>query len=258
MISEETIIANENRLRDWFTRGEDPVKKIIDGLDIGWGGAQRWAAGQMPITRGVHLDIACGYGTFLAQIGWHYPELILIGLNIDFSGPHQMIHDLLKQAQVQAMLIQADAQDLPFKDACFSSISCFLGLQDIKIGFGIPGLQKTLEQATRTLKSGGILTLIDEFDFSEYDSFLDLLQFEVIVQGEYTLDIQWHRPIAEQAIRLYAKGWVEQQRIKVQSKKESEFIRIHRKMREDMERQFQSRGYFIPFGPIRMLILKKR
>lgn len=258
MISDAAIIDRENRLRGWFTKGEDPIKKEIDGLDIGWGGAQRWAVVQMPITKGIHLDIACGYGTFLAQIGWHYPGLDLIGLNIDFAGPHNMIHDLLKQAEVKSVLVQADAQDLPFEDSCFSSISCFLGLQDIKIGFGVSGIQKTLKQAMRTLKRGGVLTLIDEFDFGEYDSFLDLLQFKILVQAEYTLDIQWNRDIAQAAITLYAKGWVEQLRLEDKTKKEIEFTRIYQKMKQDMEEQLANRGYFIPFGPMRMFILEKR
>ena len=258
MNTDALMVNRENRLRAWFTRGKDPIKKIIDGLDIGWGGAQRWAAAQIPIIRGTHLDIACGYGTFLAQLGWYYPSINLIGLNIDFAGPHKIIHDLLKHADVKSVLIQADAQELPFKDSCFSSISCFLGLQDIKIGFGVSGIQKTLKQATRILKHGGILALIDEFDFCEYDSFLDLLQFKILVQDEYTLAIRWNRQIAQEAIMLYAKGWIEQMRIVDKTEKETEFKRIYQKMRKDMIEQFKTRGYFIPFGPMRMLILEKR
>jgi hypothetical protein len=35
------IEKKENQLREWFTRRKDPVTKVIDGLDIGWGGVQR-------------------------------------------------------------------------------------------------------------------------------------------------------------------------------------------------------------------------
>jgi hypothetical protein len=51
----------------------------IDGLDIGWGGVQRWATAHIPKpTEGPHLDFACGYGTFLAQLGWRFPDVYLI------------------------------------------------------------------------------------------------------------------------------------------------------------------------------------
>ncbi len=52
---------------------------------------QRWATARMPLPRtGLHLDVACGYGTFLAELDWRFPGLRLVGLNIDFNGPHRM------------------------------------------------------------------------------------------------------------------------------------------------------------------------
>ena len=37
----------EAQLRAWFVRDCDPVRQTIDGLDIGWGGVQRWATARM-------------------------------------------------------------------------------------------------------------------------------------------------------------------------------------------------------------------
>jgi|GEM_PF-6211029 len=34
---EEEIVRREKELRAWFTRGCDPIRSVIDGLDIGWG-----------------------------------------------------------------------------------------------------------------------------------------------------------------------------------------------------------------------------
>ena len=127
MNPDSAIVRCEQHLRDWFTRGKDPVMKIIDGLDIGWGGVQRWATARMPEVTGLHLDFACGYGTFMAQLGWRFPDIQLVGLNIDFAGPHACITSLLDEAAVTATLVRSDAQCMPFKDETFRSVSCFLG-----------------------------------------------------------------------------------------------------------------------------------
>ncbi|UCC65189.1 MAG: hypothetical protein JSV36_09210 [Anaerolineae bacterium] len=76
---EGLILAREQALRDWFTRDANPVLAQIDGLDVGWGGVQRWATARMPSpARGPHLDVACGYATFLAQLGWRFPTARLV------------------------------------------------------------------------------------------------------------------------------------------------------------------------------------
>jgi hypothetical protein len=71
---DKDICWREAQLRAWFVRDGDPVCQVvdgwaingpaIDGLDIGWGGVQRWATARMPPVHGLHLDLACGYGTF--------------------------------------------------------------------------------------------------------------------------------------------------------------------------------------------------
>ncbi len=144
---EAWIRSCEHRLRTWFTRDADPVLRQIDALDIGWGGVQRWTTAWMPAPDGgPHLDVACGYATFLAQLGWRFPAARLAGLNIDFEGPHALARPLLARAGVQAALVRADAQQMPFGDGSFASVSCFLGLQDIQIGFGEPGVQRMVAE----------------------------------------------------------------------------------------------------------------
>jgi SAM-dependent methyltransferase len=139
------VIEPEEWLREWFTQECDPVRKIADGLDIGWGGVQRWATGQISLpAEGPHLDVACGYATFLAQLGWRFPGARLVGLNIDFDGVHALAQPLLARAGVRAVLVQADAWRTPFAGGTPASVSCFLGLQDIKIGSGERGVQDTV------------------------------------------------------------------------------------------------------------------
>jgi SAM-dependent methyltransferase len=255
--SEAAILAREEQLRAWFTRGSDPILQTIDGLDIGWGGVQRWATGGMPDLAGPHLDFACGYGTFLAQLGWRFPGAQLVGLNIDYAGPHAVIRRLLDQASVPATLVQADACRMPFGDGAFVSASCFLGLQDIEIGFGTEGVRAALAEAGRVLGAGGTLTLVDEFPWDKFAALLAGLPLGVTRQEEKPLDTHWERAVAERAIVLYAEGWTVQAR----PADAEESARIHaeayRRMAIEMERQLREQGYYVPFGPLRMVVARK-
>lgn len=255
---ESEIIKKEEDLRNWFTRNCDPIMKIIDRLDIGWGGVQRWATNHMPeLDKGLHLDFACGYGTFLAQIGWRFPNARLVGLNIDYAGPHAGIHDLLVQAGVKVELVKADARKMPFKDNYFNSVSCFLGLQDIEIGFGEAGVKKSLSEATRVLCVDGKLVLLDEFTFDKFNKLLTGLPVKILKREEQVLDVKWNRAVAEKAIELYAKGWAAQARFTNQKEKNRVYKEAYDKLKEKMEKQFKAQGYHVPFGPVRMVIAQK-
>jgi SAM-dependent methyltransferase len=254
-VSEEFgIIERENRLRDWFTQGCDPIQAVVDGLDIGWGGVQRWATARMPAPEGLHLDIACGYATFLAQLGWRFPHARLVGLNIDFQGPHALARPLLAEAGVPAALVQADARRMPFADGSFGSASCFLGLQDVEIGFGEEGVQEAAAETVRVLGTGGVLALLDEFPSERLEALLDGLPVTATDQAERPLDVRWSRQVAERAINLYAEGWAAQARVEDESAREQVRCQAHRRMATEMERQLAAQGGYVPFGPVRMVI----
>lgn len=251
---EAAIVEREDRLREWFVRGADPILEAIDGLDIGWGGVQRWATARMPLLgEGPHLDFACGYGTFLAQLGWRFPAAQLVGLNIDYAGPHAAIHGLLAQAGVNAKLVQADACRIPFAGGVFASVSCFLGLQDIEIGFGRAGVQAALAEAVRVLRTGGVLILLDEFPWETFDALLEGLPLVVIERAERALDVRWGRAVAERAVDLYAAGWVAQAHPSDAGEEARVYQEVHRRMTAEIERQLQEQGYYVPFGPVRLI-----
>lgn len=256
--SEEEIIIREKELRDWFTFGKDELMQEIDGFDIGWGASQRWVTSHMPeIAAGRHLDFACGYGTFLAQVGWRFPHANLFGLNIDYTGAHACIKNLLQKAGVRATLIQADACKMPFADRCFHSVSCFLGLQDIEIGFGKDGVRKAVFQALRVLKPGGCLVLVDEFAFDTLFALLDAESTNVVYKGECALDIKWNREVADVAIKLYSDGWAVQSRVKGERDREAVRAEAYNRMKADMEQQLRANGFYTPHGPVRMVAARK-
>ena len=256
--SDAAIIEREERLREWFTQEYDPVRKIVESLDVGWGGVQRWASGRISLpAKGLHLDAACGYATFLAQLGWRFPKARLVGVNIDFDGAHALARPLLAEAGVKAALVQADAQRMPFADGAFASASCFLGLQDIKIGFGQRGVQETVIEAVRVLRLGGVLALLDEFPFEKYDTMLSRLPIVVIDRAERALDARWDREVAKQAIALYAEGWVAQTRVADEMVQEETRVKVYRQMEEEVEHQLAMQGYYVPFGPVRLIVARK-
>jgi SAM-dependent methyltransferase len=255
---ESQIVACEQALRAWFTQDADPVLAHIDGLDIGWGGVQRWATAQMPLpTEGLHLDAACGYATFLAQLGWRFPTARLVGLNIDFDGPHALAQPLLTEAGVKAALVQADARQMPFANDTFGSVSCFLGLQDIEIGFGEEGVRDAVAEAVRVLRPDGMLILLDELPFERFDALLDELPVTVIDRGERELDARWSRQVAERAIALYTEGWVAQTCFSDRAEQERIRREVYSRMATEMERQLDTQGYYVPFGPVRMVVARK-
>lgn len=256
--AETAIIKREERLRAWFAQECDPIQKVVDGLDIGWGGVQRWATARMLLpTEGPHLDVACGYATFLAQLGWRFPTARLIGLNVDFEGPHRLARPLLTEAGVTAALVQADARRMPFADGAFGSASCFLGLQDIEIGFGGEGVRNVVAEMARVLRPEGTLTLLDEFPLQRFDALLDGLPLAVVDQGERGLDVRWNRQVAERAIALYAEGWVAQARVTDRAAQERVRVEAYSRMMAEMERQLEAQGYYVPFGLVRIVVARK-
>src|SRR3989442_1824772 len=149
---DRSILGREETLRSWLVKGRDPIIQEINGFDIGWGGVQRWTTARMAdLGGGLHLDFACGVGSFLAQLGWRFPQAKLVGLNIDFSGPHEPIRELLSRAGVKCLLVQADARRMPFPDRRFDSVSCFLGLQVTEIVFAQERVPGAPSEAARSL-----------------------------------------------------------------------------------------------------------
>jgi ubiquinone/menaquinone biosynthesis C-methylase UbiE len=253
----DSLEERERSLRHWFTRDQDPVQRRIDGLDIGWGGVQRWATERMPPVEDLHLDLCCGYATFLAQLGWRFPTARLVGVNIDFHGPHALAPELLGEAGVIAHLVRGDARTLPFPDATFGSVSCFLGLQDVEIGFGESGMRQTVGEAVRVVRPGGVLTVLDELTFERYDALLNGLPIAVTDRAERAIHVRWDRETALRAISLYADGYSEQIRSPDAAPRALARAEAYARMERDMEDQLARQGYYVPFGPIRMVVAGK-
>ena len=132
-----------------------------------------------------------------------------------------------------------------------------MGLQDIQIGFGEEGERTALSEAVRVLQSGGTMTLVDEYPFSKFDALLNHLPVQVLGREEHELDVRWDRRVAERAIALYAEGWVAQARTNDPEERKRIYGREHSRMKAEMERQLHQQGHYVPFGPMRMVTLRK-
>jgi len=259
-VTHDAIVDREDTLRRWFVRDCDPIRAEIDGLDIGWGSVQRWITSVLPLEMcRRHLDFACGYATFIAELAWRFPRLTIVGLNIDFEGPHALAEELVAQAGAadRCQFVLADARAMPFPDGSFDSASCFLGLQDIAIGFFEAGVRAALEEATRVLKPEGILAVADEFSIERLRDLLDPLPLDVFRVDERELDVHWNRQVAERAIELYADGWGGQVRSGDPAERAAARVEALARMREELERQLADRGFYVPFGPIRLAIARR-
>jgi ubiquinone/menaquinone biosynthesis C-methylase UbiE len=104
------------------------------------------------------LEIGCGVGAVLAVLGQGFPDVRLVGVDIeqkqlDFARGH------LQRAGVDATLLKADALALPFEENSFDHVWMMWFLEHI----GDP--PAALREARRVLVRGGRITAI-EVDYS--------------------------------------------------------------------------------------------
>lgn len=81
---------------------------------------QDWHAEMMsylPANAGRVLDLGCGTGFFLAELVERHPDAV--GLDIS----HEMLK-VSEQYVPDARVLTADAENLPFRDACFDAVFC--------------------------------------------------------------------------------------------------------------------------------------
>jgi SAM-dependent methyltransferase len=180
-----------------------------------------------------------------------------VGLNIDFQGPHALARPLLVEAGVRAALVQGDARRLPFADGTFGSASCFLGLQDVEIGYGEAGVRETVGEALRVLRHEGVLVLIDEFTFDRFAVLLDGLPVAWADEAERGPDVRWDREVARRAAGLYAEGWAAQTRPADEAARRAAYRDALARIEAEVEGQLDRQGYYVPFSLLRMVVVRK-
>jgi len=104
------------------------------------------------------LEVGCGVGAVLAVLGQEFPDVRLVGVDIE---PKQLefAREHLARVGVEATVLEADARALPFEDESFDHVWMMWLLEHI---FDPPS---ALREARRVLVSGGVITAI-EVDYS--------------------------------------------------------------------------------------------
>lgn len=265
-INEDVIITKENKLREWFTRGLSDEDRVIDGFDIGWGGTARWAFSILTHfldldSESQLLDVACGYGTFLVELGWMFPQVNLFGLNLDFEPPHDVIFSLLLQGEVEAQVIAGDVCYLPFKEDYFDCVTCFLGLQDIMITRGEECLGEVVSSLLQLVFPQKYLLIIDNFPEDSFQEILSNLSIDTKIScsDSFEPECRWPRDIGLKAIELYSKGYLQQLKDSKNPPKnlDESLTSIRRKLKRDLENQLSKTGYFNPWGTMRLYLLER-
>lgn len=96
------------------------------------------------------LDVGCGTGTLLAELGHRYPRAAVAGIDADFRMLARARRKLVS-AQARATLVQAYAQHLPFSAGPVDAVVSTLIFHHL----GTPLKQAALGEIHRVLKPGG-------------------------------------------------------------------------------------------------------
>lgn len=102
------------------------------------------------------LDLGCGTGTLLAELGRRDPEATLTGIDAD---PRILAkaREKLALARVSATLVHAYAQNLPFPDSAFDAVVSTLIFHHLST----PVKRAALGEIYRVLRPGGRFLLAD-------------------------------------------------------------------------------------------------
>jgi len=138
--------------RDLFLPLYDPLTKLI-GADR----ARRTLIGQAELEPGHDvLDVGCGTGTLVLQIGTSFPSVVAVGLDPD---PKALARARRKAERAGAAVRfdQGFADALPYPDASFDRVFSSMMFHHVETA----DKEKMLREVRRVLRPGGSLHLMD-------------------------------------------------------------------------------------------------
>ena len=108
---------------------------------------ERLLEAHLPRTPQRALDIGCGTGALLTVLSRHYPHASLVGLDLAFNMARQSAAHLREKA----LLVNGDAERLPFQDGMFDLVVSASTLQ------WVDRLDCCFQQCHRVLRDKGLL-----------------------------------------------------------------------------------------------------
>ena len=103
------------------------------------------------------------------------------------------------------------------------------------------------------------MVLLDEFPLQRFEILLDGLPVAWIDRVERELDVRWNRQVAMRAAALCAEGWVAQMRLPAgdSTAYDAAYRETLDRLQSEVETQMTEQGYYVPFGPVRMVVGQK-
>lgn len=118
-----------------------------------------------------HLDVACGNGRFLSQVLEGFPKLPVTGLDLSPAYVAEARRRLSPWAQAE--LVVGLAENQPFPDAAFDTVSCIYLFHELP-----PKVRRAVaREMARVLKPGGVIIFADSLqtgDSAELDRMLEI------------------------------------------------------------------------------------
>jgi ubiquinone/menaquinone biosynthesis C-methylase UbiE len=160
----------------WFTaESAGRYEAQVEALFAGTAGAMRRRALSLLAKawrtrdhRGLSiLDLACGSGSFLGDLGAAFPRARLIGVDLSPAYLPQA-----RLAQPRAVFAQAKAEQLPFADASLDALSCVYLFHELP-----PKVRPVVAaEIARVLKPGGCFAFADSIQPSDEPRLARLLE----------------------------------------------------------------------------------
>ena len=147
----EFFIIRRSRLTEWHRAYiQNAYRELEDGIT-----RRQLDTLNIDATGKRVLDVGCGPGNLLVALATDTPEL-LVGVDVDafflVSGRSQ-IGEFIDRSSVDPTLLRAALPTLPFADASFDLVTCFLVMPHV------PDDETALTELARVLKPGGTLAI---------------------------------------------------------------------------------------------------
>ena len=114
----------------------------------------------------VVADVACGSGSFLADLRGAFPRAQVLGVDLSHAYGREAA------ARSGAVVLQASAERLPFADASLDGVSCIYLFHELP-----PRVRRTVAaELARVLKPGGVLAFADSIQTVDAPDLDRLLQ----------------------------------------------------------------------------------
>lgn len=152
----------------WQTDGwlSDRSARLYDpGVELLFGGTadvmrRRVLAPVLDAVRGLQrpqiLDVACGTGRLLSQLGRALPHAHLTG--VDLSRPYlEHARAALDDVDVEVDLLAVNAESQPFKDGLFDAVTCVYLFHELPRD----ARRRVAREMFRVLRPGGTLVMLD-------------------------------------------------------------------------------------------------